>query len=419
MQPKNDSSKGATTPNESPQSNPVAGSDGQQAALNIVRQQIDQLYQSSQPNEQIAAKNPSTSDTPNGATPTTMQVVETVIPEDSPYSQSHSIQDDNNAQIANIKDNSQWDQYHSAWQQYYQMYYDRYYQAQLDEKQKRNPNHAQPKTKRNDGSLTRNEAVEELRVELMQKVKHQTSKIRHSRHFMPLISASLVAIIFLFLQYNQLLFAQVKAFVSPGVVSSENILVTDPSASTQVGPEPRIIIPSINVDAPVVYDVTSLEEKYIDSKLKEGVVHYPIPGANAMPGQVGNSVILGHSSNDVFDDGKYKFIFVQLERLQEGDMFYLQYNGTRYTYKITEKKIIDPTQVSELVLDNSKPRATLVTCTPPGTALKRLLVIGDQINPDPSTATAVDVVPATETAETSEIGGAAQSFFERLFNMSF
>jgi sortase A len=330
------------------------------------------------------------------------------------------MQEDAQAQISSTQSNGQWNQYHSAWQQYYQMYYDRYYQAQLAQKQKRDPSHAQSKVRRDDGSLTRKEAVEELRTELMQKVKQQSSKVRSSRHFMPIISAVLVAGTFLFLQYNQLLFAQVKAFVSPGVVSSENIMITDPTTSTQVGPEPRIVIPSINVDAPVVYDITSLEEKYIDTKLKEGVVHYPIPGANAMPGQIGNSVILGHSSNDVFDDGKYKFIFVQLERLQIGDMFYLHYNGTRYTYKITDKKIIDPTEVSQLVVDNGKPMATLVTCTPPGTALKRLLVIGDQISPDPSTAIEVDETANSVTAtEKTKIGGAAQSFFERLFNMSF
>lgn len=418
MQPKDDDPRGSTVPAVNPQPSAAINPADQQAALNIMRQQIDQLYQSSQPNEQIAAEHIASSNTANLAAPTTMQVAETVIPEDSPYNQS--MQDDAQSQIASTQGNGQWSQYHSAWQQYYQMYYDRYYQAQLAQKQKRDPSNTQSKARRDDGSLTRKEAVEEIRTELMQKVKQQSSKVRGSRHFMPIISAVLVASTFLFLQYNQLLFAQVKAFVSPGIVSSENIMITDPTTSTQVGPEPRIVIPSINVDAPVVYDVTSLEEKYIDTKLKEGVVHYPIPGANAMPGQIGNSVILGHSSNDVFDDGKYKFIFVQLERLQIGDMFYLHYNGTRYTYKITEKKIIDPTEVSQLVVDNGKPMATLVTCTPAGTALKRLLVIGDQISPDPSTASQVDETTSDVTVtEETKIGGAAQSFFERLFNMSF
>ncbi len=419
MQPTNDDPRATSAPKVDPRPSTTADPNDRQAALNIMRQQINNLYQASQPNEQVATEQIASGHTPTTTTTTTMQVVETVIPEDSPYSQSHSAEDDAQAQISSAQINGRWSQYHSAWQQYYQMYYDRYYQAQLAQKPSEDPENVKAKTRRDNGSLTRKEAVDELRDELMQKVKQQSSKVRGSRHFMPIISSVLVASTFLFLQYNQLLFAQVKAFISPGVVSSENIMITDPSVSVLVGPEPRMVIPSINVDAPVVYDVTSLEEKYIDSKLKEGVVHYPIPGANAMPGQIGNSVILGHSSNDVFDDGKYKFIFVQLERLQTGDMFYLHYNSTRYTYKITEKKIIDPTEVSQLVIDNGKPMATLVTCTPPGTALKRLLVIGEQISPDPNSAAIVTDSPTSNIDETAEIGGAAQSFFERLLNMSF
>ena len=139
-----------------------------------------------------------------------------------------------------------------------------------------------------------------------------------------------------------------------------------------------------------------------------------------MPGQTGNTVVLGHSSNDVFDDGKYKFVFVQLDRLESGDKFYLHYNGTRYTYQVTEKKIIDPTEVNQLVINNGKPLATLVTCTPPGTALKRLIVIGEQISPDPSTASEQTADQTKPTAErTTAIGGVAPSFFERLFNVSF
>ena len=385
----------------------------QEAALRIMRQQISALYDSPQPNEQIAASQPANI----RPTETALQTVETVVPEDSPYSQSHSSSEDVKAQMQGIT-GEQWTKYHSAWQQYYQMYYDRYYQAQVSAKsQGRNPTHAAAKS-RSDGTMTRKEAVEEIRTELMQKVRQQTTKVRRSRHFMPILAAAAVAGVFLFLQYNQLLFAQVKAFVSPGVVSSENIIIAD-SSTTQVGPEPRMVIPSINVDAPFVVDVTSLDEKYIDAKLKEGVVHYPIPGASAMPGEIGNTVVLGHSSNDVFDDGKYKFIFVQLERLQVGDMFYIHYNSTRYTYKITEKKVIKPTEVSELVINNGKPMATLVTCTPVGTALSRLLIIGEQISPDPSSAIEAPAATPATTEEAPNIGGAAQSFFERLFGMSF
>lgn len=338
----------------------------------------------------------------------------------SPYDRTH----DNVADVsaAEAKPNHDWKQYHSAWQSYYQQYYERYYLAQLHRRQQsvKPPETAEPTPAEQpqivsggQASISQDQAVSELRSKLLNEVKTRSQKVRASRHFMPLVAALTVALVFGILQYNRLIIAQVKAYVSPGSINPQNVIL-DPTTSTKVGPEPRMIIPKINVDAPVVYDVPSLEENVVQSKLKNGVVHYPIPGANSMPGQTGNTVILGHSSNDVFDDGAYKFVFVQLDKMNKGDTFYLNYNGTRYTYSVTEKKVIDPTQISELVINSDKPLATLVTCTPPGTALKRLVVIAEQISPDPGSAT-----QHTDTGESSapgQITGNSPTLFERLFN---
>lgn len=398
MQPNSDQkNRGLSVPSTQDATPPA---DNRQNAAQLIRQQIDQIFGSPQPNEQTAA-------TAQSQTPPEQE-------EENPYELTHSEVQDATMQQRSESINDQWQRYHSAWQQYYQMYYDRYYQSQTA---KSTATNAKTTSKKTGGTLSKSEAVKEIRTELAEKVKQQVNTARKSRHFMPLITAATVAIVFLFLQYNQLLFAQVQAFMSPGVANNENVYI-DPT-NNKVSAEPKILIPKINVDAPVVYDVTSLDEHVIQSKLKDGVVHYPIPGANALPGQVGNSVILGHSSNDVFDDGKYKFVFVQLDKLERGDKFYLNYNSTRYTYQVTEKKIIEPSQVSELVINNGKPLATLVTCTPPGTALKRLIVIGEQIDPDPATATAQTANQTETSSSTTSIAGSAQSFFERLFNVAF
>ena len=59
------------------------------------------------------------------------------------------------------------------------------------------------------------------------------------------------------------------------------------------------------------------------------------------------------------------------------------------------------------------PLATLVTCTPPGTALKRLVVIAEQISPDPAKAVAnTDVPPPTKSFN---IAGNSPTLLERLF----
>jgi len=368
------------------------------AAAQIMRQQIDQLYDN-QPSQTVDTESAAQKDT---------------------YHQTHSETVDHAASASHT---DQWKQYHTQWQNYYQQYYERYYLSQLATRQQKLAGHQltasttpamvtagepEPET------LNKSQAVNELRDQLLNKVRERTSKVRRSRHFVPIAAALIVAMSFGFLQYNSVIFATFKSFVSPGSIKPANLIV-DPTTDTKVSDEPKINIPKINVDYHVSYDVPSIEESVVQEKLKLGVVHYPIPGANAMPGQKGNTVILGHSSNDVFDDGVAKFAFVQLDNLQKGDTFYLNYQGTRYTYSVTEKKVIKPTQVGELVLNTDKPMATLVTCTPIGTALNRLVVFAEQISPDPDMATAAPEVPAASSDNTHIPGDSSPTLFERLF----
>lgn len=367
---------------------------GREAATEIMRDQIDRIYDEQDRTETTSAT-------------------------DNPYQRTHSEQADHKA--SSQHGDAHWKQYHTAWQSYYQQYYERYYISQIQKRQNSvtpAASKAMPTplpleaTPSDSPPLSRDQAVSELRSKLMDQVSHHGNRVRKSRHFMPIIAALVVGLTFALLQYNRLIIAQVKAYVSPGSISAQNIII-DPTADTKVSPAPKIIIPKINVDAPVVYDVPSIEESVVQEKLKGGVVHYPIPGASSVPGQVGNTVILGHSSNDVFDDGAYKFVFVQLDKMEKGDTFYLNYKGTRYTYSVTEKKIILPSQVSSLVITTNKPIATLVTCTPVGTAQKRLVIIAEQISPDPSAA-----IPKSKTDDNkplTPIAGNSPTFFERLF----
>jgi sortase A len=388
------------TPDDRPLSVPARDSGSgirppdRQAAAQLMRQQINQLYndQDSKPTDTHTSSDP--------------------------YHQTHS---ESVAHDATTQNPHQWQQYHTQWQKYYQQYYERYYLNQVNKRVSQVAGQ-QPQPPAQPGmmtagepaeeTLTRDKAVSELRDDLVAKVRSHGQKVRSSRHFMPLLMAITVAIVVGILQYNSLIIAQVKAYVSPGSISPANLIV-DPTTDTKVSAEPKIIIPKINVDAPVVYDVPSLDEHVVQSKLKNGVVHYPIPGASSVPGQQGNTVILGHSSNDVFDDGNYKFVFVQLDKLDKGDTFYLNYGGTRYTYSVTEKKIINPNEVNTLVINNGKPLATLVTCTPPGTALKRLVIIAEQVSPDPDKATTASQQQSGATAP--PIAGNAPTLFERLF----
>lgn len=148
----------------------------------------------------------------------------------------------------------------------------------------------------------------------------------------------------------------------------------DPSAPSS------ITINRINVQAPVIYGLQSVEEWVFQKALEDGVVHYP---NTARPGEPGNAVVFGHSSGQVWAPGAYKSVFAHLDKLQRGDKIFLDYQGIRYVYEVSGSSIVPPTEISVLN-PTPDPTLTLITCTPVGTNTNRLIVTAKQISPLPS-----------------------------------
>lgn len=160
-----------------------------------------------------------------------------------------------------------------------------------------------------------------------------------------------------------------------------NTAVTSPVPS----PQPplsaaEIIIPKIEVQAPFVTSETSYDQVKVQLALRKGVVHY---GNSALPGQKGNVVVVGHSSGQLWAPGSYKFVFTLLNKLQPGDVVYLNIQGVRFVYKVTDTLVVSPTDLSVLE-QTDKSQLTLITCTPVGTSQNRLIVHAKQTYPDPT-----------------------------------
>lgn len=314
----------------------------------------------------------------------------------------------------------EWQHYHSSWQEYYQKYYEKYYVSEAQRAHDTYKKHVEAfstatpqETATEDEPLSKDEALYDLRSQLVEKVKTSASSVRKSRHFVPIISGLTVLFVFAFVQYNSTIFAYAKAYVSPGNIDPQNIIV-DPSLSLAVSKDPRLIIPKINVDVKVDYDAKNDSASQLKA-MESGVAYFGIPGADSRPGQNGNTPIAGHSSNDALapGDAAVKFIFARLEQLDVGDTFYLNHKGTRYTYSITKKLVVRPDQVSKLQIGSGKPYATLITCTPLGTAQNRLLVFGEQISPSPGKA--AEAPSSDGSDETTELAGKSPTLFERMF----
>lgn len=230
-----------------------------------------------------------------------------------------------------------------------------------------------------------------------------------------LATGAVVVFIFLFGFFNEVF---ISPFIQPSRTASETPIIVN-TASAPLSTTPEVIIPKINVEIPVDYSQTTTDESAIENALNSGVVHYP---TTVMPGQAGNAAFFGHSSNNIFNPGKYKFAFVLLHKLVEGDTFYLTYNGKNYAYQVISRQVVDPSDVGVLgPVPNETATATLITCDPPGTSLHRLVVVGRQISPDPAgnaAPAANNPILATTTPATS-LPGNGPTLWSRIWNSIF
>jgi LPXTG-site transpeptidase (sortase) family protein len=214
---------------------------------------------------------------------------------------------------------------------------------------------------------------------------------------------SVTILIFLFGFFNDRIIAP---FIQPSRHASNIPLITGAAA----GSDPEVIIPKINAEVPVVYDVNQTADEAIQEGLTKGVVHYP---TSPNPGQNGNVVVVGHSSGNIFNLGNYKFAFSLLRELDNGDTFFLQKDGKRYTYQIYRKEVVKPTDVSVLGPSDKAATATLITCDPPGLSTNRLVLVGQQISPDPI-VNSPSAVAVAQPQTASIIPGNSPSLWSRL-----
>jgi sortase A len=221
-----------------------------------------------------------------------------------------------------------------------------------------------------------------IKKQVLKKVRaSHSAQLRAKQHLQSLAfglgMGTLVLLIFLFGLFNQVVIAP---FIKPGnrAEAAPIILSSDTPAPNNT---PEVIIPKINVQLPIIYGSQSIDEKSVQAALEDGVFHYP---TTAVPGQKGNAAYFGHSSNNIFNKGKYKFAFVLLKELEPGDIFYLTYEKKVYTYKVYGKRVVNPDETWVLgPVEGKAATAALITCDPPGTTLHRLVVWGEQISPDP------------------------------------
>lgn len=135
--------------------------------------------------------------------------------------------------------------------------------------------------------------------------------------------------------------------------------------------EDSLEIPEIEVKAPLVF-IDSTEIKEVEKGLDLGVVHF---FDSVLPGQPGQTIILGHSAPPNWPNIKYYWAFVRINELVAGDEVYVFFNKRKYEYTVTRQFFLEKgEEIPQEPLTNNTNVLLLISCWPPETGTRRIAV---------------------------------------------
>lgn len=154
------------------------------------------------------------------------------------------------------------------------------------------------------------------------------------------------------------------------------LLTEDGGSIDPINTEFSLIVPKIGINAAVIPAVNPADPKEYKDALQKGVAH---ASTSYFPNEDGTVYLFSHSTNYDWFVKDLNAVFYLLKNLDQGDLIVVFYKGQRYTYKLTEKRIVAPSDISYLVPNPGKKSLILQTCWPPGSTTERLLIFADLV----------------------------------------
>lgn len=149
-------------------------------------------------------------------------------------------------------------------------------------------------------------------------------------------------------------------------------------------PTNRVMIAKLGLDVPLIHLTHKAAGDFVagdfDAELKQGVVKYPTTPA---PGEDGNTLIFGHTSQERWSHNGYGTVFSTLPKLQAGDSIQVVREGELYTYQVLETVVKYPKDVDAEFQKRQEADGeyiTLMGCYPLGTTKQRMMVMAKRID---------------------------------------
>jgi LPXTG-site transpeptidase (sortase) family protein len=194
----------------------------------------------------------------------------------------------------------------------------------------------------------------------------------------------LLGLVVLTMSYGPILFAELRFTFRQQptdfdalLVDRDSQLISQSKAIEPADENFSIIIPKIDVNAPIVEGVDPYSSFEYQRQLTKGVAQAEGTG---LPDQERTMFLFAHASGDILMARRYNSVFYLLNKLAAGDQLVIYYRGAPYYYQVTASKEVAADAIGYLEEDQEND-LILMTCTPPGTTWRRLLLFADKILP--------------------------------------
>lgn len=163
-----------------------------------------------------------------------------------------------------------------------------------------------------------------------------------------------------------------QADLAPDTAPDTAKTVRDEAAAHGLSSYFSIFIPKIDAKAAVIPNVSTVNQPEYEAALMQGVAQ---ARGTYFPGQGKNMFLFAHSTDSPFNFTRYNAVFYLLNRLTTGDQIVIYFLDKKYIYQVRTMVIASPSDTSWLYKNFGTETLILQTCDPPGTQLRRLLVI--------------------------------------------
>lgn len=133
--------------------------------------------------------------------------------------------------------------------------------------------------------------------------------------------------------------------------------------------ENSLEIPKVGVTAPLI--IIENSNNNLDKELDRGVVFFP---ESVLPGEIGQTIILGHSAPSNWPKVNYEGVFSNIADLKENDEIILYFNHQKYTYSVNQKIFLEEGGEIPNNIETSENTLLLISCWPPGKNIQRVII---------------------------------------------